>query len=222
MKMAFLAVIWLLALPAIADENNTPLILSGQAQVADGDSLRLSNERIRLFGIDAPELDQSCKTEQGVTWPCGKWVKGVLVRYIKGREVACYGLERDRYRRLVAQCFVGGVDIGGWLVENGLAFAYRKYSLKYVDEEARARARDLGMWVGAAQAPQQFRLAAQKSEPPPNKKCAIKGNISKNGRIFHVPGSRWYSRTKIDTSRGERWFCSVKDAIEAGWRAPRG
>jgi hypothetical protein len=52
--------------------------------------------------------------------------------------------------------------------------------------------------------------------------CRIKGNISNNGRIYHVPGSRHYDRTKIDTSRGERWFCSVEEAVRAGWRAPRG
>ena len=69
-----------------------------------------------------------------------------------------------------------------------------------------------------------LRVADQSPPPPrgsPDRDCRIKGNISKHGRIYHVPGSRWYDETKIDTSKGERWFCSEQEAIDAGWRAPR-
>ena len=194
----------------------------GRAVVTDGDTIRLAGMRIRLHGIDAPELAQTCRTEQGQNWPCGQGVSTALAEKINGQQVACLGIERDRYQRLVAKCYVGGEDISRWLVDRGLALAYRKYSTDYVAAERQAKARAAGLWAGVVQAPAAFRLVAQKAGKPPNAKCAIKGNISKSGRIYHVPGSKWYARTKIDTRRGERWFCSVDEARKAGWRAPRG
>jgi hypothetical protein len=58
--------------------------------------------------------------------------------------------------------------------------------------------------------------------PPPSDDCPIKGNISKSGKIYHMPGGDDYHRTRIDESKGERWFCTEHDARAAGWRAPRG
>jgi hypothetical protein len=92
----------------------------------------------------------------------------------------------------------------------------------YVEQELTASKNGVGLWSGSIQEPQVFRLVAQKSETPPSAACAIKGNISSSGRIYHVPGSKWYKKTKIDTRRGERWFCSIEEAEQAGWRAPRG
>jgi len=64
-------------------------------------------------------------------------------------------------------------------------------------------------------------LPTTSSAAPPSGKCVIKGNISENGRIYHVPGSPSYDRTKIDESKGERWFCSEAEARAAGWRPPK-
>ncbi len=121
------------------------------------------------------------------------------------------------------------------MVAAGWALAYRRYSTAYVSTERRAQADGRGIWQGAHTPPWDYRRGqrlmstaapAAKAFAPStaasSRNCAIKGNISKSGRIYHVPGSRWYDRTRIDTGRGERWFCSEAEARAAGWRASRG
>jgi endonuclease YncB( thermonuclease family) len=196
--------------------------VQGVAAVTDGDTIRIAGERLRIFGIDAPEAKQTCRTEQGVKWACGKWATESLKNILQDQSVLCVWDKRDVYKRPIAQCQVGGRDLGGLLVERGIAVAFRKYSSLYVPLEQAAAARDLGLWSGTMQTPQMFRRMAQTSGPAPDAACAIKGNISKSGRIYHLPGSKWYKKTRIDTRKGERWFCSVSDALQAGWRAPRG
>ena len=102
-----------------------------------------------------------------------------------------------------------GEDLGAWLVGNGLALAQRRYSTAYVPHEGRARLAKAGMWQGAFVPPWDWRrgerLEATAIEPSD---CPIKGNVSSKGeRIYHVPGGRYYDRTRIDLSKGERWFC---------------
>lgn len=207
--------------PLTALDSGTDSRLVGPVTVTDGDSLRMGAKRMRLFGIDAPELSQTCRTEQRVKWACGRYVAEKLRDMLANRIVTCQPLDRDRYGRTVARCLVEGSDIGAWMVESGYALAYQKYSQDYLPAELRAEKADLGLWAGAVQTPAAYRLAAQLDTPPPSPKCAIKGNISKSGRIYHLPGSKWYTKTKIDPRAGERWFCTVAEAVKAGWRAPR-
>jgi endonuclease YncB( thermonuclease family) len=193
--------------------------LSGPARVIDGDTLDVAGVRVRLHGIDAPERDQACRTEQGVSWACGAWATGQVRARLQGRRVDCNPLGTDRYGRTLARCSTAGEDVGRRLVLEGIAFAYERYSSDYLPEQAIAQAADAGLWSGSVEAPAAFRQAArQPDDAPPS--CAIKGNISENGRILHEPGSRMYDRTRIDTARGERWFCSVDEAEAAGWRRP--
>jgi len=106
-------------------------------------------------------------------------------------------------------------------VDKGLAWAFTRYSDSYTGREARARAEGTGVWSGAFTPPWDYRAARWASaaaEAPEG--CPIKGNISKGGRIYHAPWSPWYAKTRIDTSKGERWFCSEDEAVAAGWRAP--
>lgn len=206
--------------------QNKPLFsryqVQGVATVTDGDTIKIAGKRLRIFGIDAPEARQTCRTEQGVVWACGKWATESLKNILQDQTVRCVWDKRDVYKRPIVQCQVGGRDLGGLLVERGIAIAFRKYSSLYIPAEQSAAARDVGLWSGTMQTPQVFRRVARKSAEPPSAACAIKGNISKSGRIYHLPGSKWYQKTKIDTRKGERWFCSVADALKAGWRAPRG
>lgn len=182
-----------LALPAQAE------ILAGHARVVDGDTLVIDAQKVRLFGIDAPEHDQLCKDAQGRDWPCGEAARDRLGVLAAGL-VRCAGRGRDRYDRLLAVCSAGGRDLNAALVSEGMAEAYRKYARDYVPEEAQARAAQRGP-----------------VQTPPGA-CRIKGNISKKGQIFHLPGSRDYDRTRIDETRGERWFCTEAEARAAGWR----
>jgi hypothetical protein len=101
---------------------------------------------------------------------------------------------------------------------------YRRYSTRYVADEDAARAGKQGMWQGEFVKPWDWRRGVRlKSASATTGKtgCKIKGNISKSGKIYHMPGSRWYDRTKIDEAKGEKWFCSSSDAEQAGWRSPK-
>lgn len=206
-------ILLLLATPAPA------LTLTGAARVVDGDTLDVAGDRVRLFGIDAPEMDQTCmRTTQD--WACGVWARNTLNARIAGQTVTCDGAERDRYGRLIAVCHAGRTDLGRALVHDGAARAYRRYSDRYVVDESVARTARVGLWAGPSVAPEEFRLGGRQEGAAATGGCAIKGNISAGGRIFHLPGSAAHAATRIDPQAGERWFCSEAEARAAGWRAP--
>jgi endonuclease YncB( thermonuclease family) len=197
-------------------------VLRGAVEIVDGDTLRLEGRVVRLDGIDAPEQDQSCRRTNGDDWPCGAWVAAQVAAETRGAVVSCAGDETDRYCRLLARCATEtGQDLGDWLVSGGMARAYRQYSMAYAAQEDAARAAGVGLWAGAWSAPADHRAGRGAPLSDLVAGCAIKGNISDNGRIYHVPGSRSYGRTRIDLARGERWFCTIAEAEAAGWRAAR-
>lgn len=199
--------------------------VQGRARVADGDTMTVSGEKVRLFGIDAPELHQSCARADGTAWACGAWARDVLEGLVGGRQVTCTGDSRDRYGRLVATCTVGGRDLGDALVRAGAAVAFRRYSTAYVDAEKAALFAGAGIWQGGFDTPEDYRASLRDAAPPvtadPGTDCPIKGNISASGRIYHLPGQEDYDATRVDPARGERWFCSEADAVTAGWRRAR-
>lgn len=196
--------------------------LRGTLRVIDGDTVDIGQVRVRIFGIDAPEMDQSCENQAGDTWSCGLWVTAQLRSEFEGRQANCETIDIDRYGRVVGRCFVDGVDIARQLVQNGLAFAYRKYSMDYDFDEKAAAIAGRGLHASKVQAPSAHRKARIKVQAPPADGCVVKGNISSRGaHIFHTPGQRDYTLTKINTAQGERWFCSAQDARQAGWRAAR-
>ncbi|MBV2358217.1 thermonuclease family protein [Thalassococcus sp. CAU 1522] len=193
--------------------------IAGPVRVIDGDTLDVGGIRIRLFGIDAPEAGQRCGGQNAPVWPCGAWVVSNVKARLDGKNVSCEALDRDRYGRVVARCNLDGEDIARRLVQDGLAFAYRRYSWDYDLDEKGAAIAGRGLHGTGVQSPAAFRSAARQGAGTPQPDCAIKGNISASGRrVFHVPGQRWYDETRIDESKGERWFCSEADARNAGWR----
>ena len=121
--------------------------VSGSARVIDGDTLDVGGVRIRLHGIDAPESGQSCRAG-GNRWSCGRDAARALAGRIGGRSIACQERDRDRYGRVVAVCSASGMDLNAWMVAEGWAFAYRRYSKVYVGEESAARAARRGVWRG--------------------------------------------------------------------------
>jgi endonuclease YncB( thermonuclease family) len=201
--------------------------VQGIVRVIDGDTLDVGDARIRLYGIDAPETDQSCVRKNGTEWACGAWVARVVADRYQGRVARCDAQTQDRYGRLVATCRVAGEDIGRSLVEEGLAFAYRRYSQQYVPAENRAKAGGNGLHAYRVTLPEDHRRAESvvtetSITGASAAGCVIKGNISASGeRIFHAPGQQHYARTSISLARGERWFCSAAEARAAGWRAAR-
>lgn len=195
------------------------------ARVIDGDTLDLNGSRIRLYGVDAPEAGQTCE-RNGSSWTCGAAATQALSDFISGRPVSCLEIERDRYGRAVSTCTVADVDLGSWMVLNGWALEFDRYSDgRYAQAEQAAATARIGLHSGQFVAPADWRSrpapAAAAASDQPSGDCRIKGNISSDGtRIYHLPGRRSYGPTRIDLSAGERWFCSEAEAVEAGWRAP--
>jgi endonuclease YncB( thermonuclease family) len=196
--------------------------LSGRVVgIADGDTFTLLTSdkqqvKIRLAEIDAPESSQ----------PYGNKSKQALSGLIFGKDVRVVVQTTDRYGRTVGRPYVGNLDVCEEMVRVGAAWVYRQYvvdeSLFDVENDARAARR--GIW-GLSEAqqvePWNWRRGLNGSGKTPEG-CNIKGNINREGEhIYHVPGRSSYGATKINESRGERWFCSEEEAIAAGWRAPR-
>lgn len=130
--------------------------ISGPVRVIDGDTLEIEGKKIRLFGIDAPELNQTCE------WPnqtiqCGEIAKTAMMDLVAGAKVICQEKDTDRYGRTVAVCFAEGFDIGRNMVHTGWALAYRKYSMDYVDTESKAQQAKHGMWKGEFVLPWEWR-----------------------------------------------------------------
>ena len=207
------------SLHAAARSNGSDGLAEGIAQVIDGDTIVIGGTRIRLEGIDAPEAGQTCPRRWIGWWSCGSAATAHLARLIGSRPVNCAPRGHDKYGRMLAVCFVGGEDINAKMVRQGYAWAFVKYSTSYVREEALARAEGVGVWQGDATPPWEFRAGrwtAAEGHAPSG--CAIKGNVTRNGRIYHMPWSPWYAQIKIEPDKGKRWFCTEAEAIAAGWR----
>ena len=127
-------------------------------KVSDGDSLRSGKLRIRIFGIDAPELKQQCQDQNGTAWDCGLAARQQLENLLDADKLLhCELRDVDRYGRLVMQCFRGTVDIGAAMVLSGHALAYRSFSQLYVADEKHASSARNGVWHGSFQPPWEWR-----------------------------------------------------------------
>jgi len=130
--------------------------LADNLKVVDGDTIVLNGEKIRFSGIDTPELKQTCsKGDEKVN--CGISAKILLVKKIGNNSPKCISEGKDVYKRTLAECFVNGESLSSFLVRSGYAFAYRKYSTKFIKDEEFAKANKLGMWAMTFQYPWDFR-----------------------------------------------------------------
>ena len=141
------------ALPAGA----APESIRGKARAMDGDSLRVGRSEVRLWGIDAPEFDQSCDRE-GRSWDCGRAARAALASRVDGRVIVCVPRDRDVYRRAVSVCRVDGRSLNDWMVREGWAVDYRRYSGgAYAAAERQARKAQRGIWSGRFERPDRYR-----------------------------------------------------------------
>lgn len=150
MRHVLALVLALSAAPAMAET------ITGTASVIDGDTLEIRGGRIRMQGIDAPESRQLCE-KGGKRYLCGKDAANALADKIGRQTVSCATEETDKYGRAVAVCRAGGADLNQWMVAQGYALAYRKYSTAYAPDEDAARAAKRGIWAGTFEDPEQWR-----------------------------------------------------------------
>jgi len=132
--------------------------VSGPARASDGDTLNLTGISVRLHGIDAPELAQSC-TRGGASWACGREAADRLAGLVAGKSVRCEQRDIDDYGRTVAACRAGGIDLAAAMVDAGLAIALPHFTAAYVGQEARAREQRRGIWTGEFERPSDYRAA---------------------------------------------------------------
>ena len=141
--------------------------ISGKAKIIDGDSIRIEKHRIRLLGIDAPEMKQLCKDKNNEDYACGYLSKNFLISFIDDvknsknlREVFCYYSEFDKYNRVLGECFVGPkriYNLNQAMVLSGQAVAYLRYSDKYLKDQEEAMIKKKGMWSGEFILPEEWR-----------------------------------------------------------------
>jgi endonuclease YncB( thermonuclease family) len=224
-RVAALLLAAALVAPVAQPVSAGTVIEAARVTVIDGDTLDVGAVRVRLLGVDAPELGQRCASGRGDgAWTCGARAAERLSALVDGAPVSCDPMGRDGYGRTLAVCRVRGEDIGEALVREGLAWAFRRYSDNYAPAEDAARRARHGVWRAETMPPWAYReqrwTGAAGRAPRPG--CPIKGNITAQGeRVYHTPWSPWYERTTVDERRGERWFCDEAEAATAGWRAAR-
>ena len=130
--------------------------ITGNAVVVDGDTLKIGIYKIRLHGIDAPEIKQTCYIEKK-EWKCGEKAKESLSNLSNLKKVRCLTNQKDQYNRYIAVCYINNLNINKWMVENGWAIAYRYYSMDYVKNEEIANKNKAGIWEGEFIKPYIFR-----------------------------------------------------------------
>ena len=131
-------------------------LFASHVTVIDGDTIRLGDVKIRFSGIDAPEINQTCVASEGKV-ACGKISRDLLIEKVTNNKISCTDEGKDFYGRVLGECFVNGESLSAFLVREGFAFAYRKYSNKYIEDEEYAKFNKLGMWSMEFQYPWDYR-----------------------------------------------------------------
>ena len=140
----------------------------GKPKIIDGDSIRINNKKIRLEGIDAPEIKQQCEKpflkisfiidfEYNKRYSCGVIAKKKLIDKIDNSKIKCISSSKDKYNRFLATCYKHKINLNKWMVRNGYAIAYKRYSKDYVRDEEYANENKLGVWEGSFMIPEKWR-----------------------------------------------------------------
>jgi endonuclease YncB( thermonuclease family) len=217
---------------------------TGIPKIVDGDTIQFGDIRLKMEGIDAPQMDQLCLDKAGVRWKCGVAAREYLRSKTGSKPWSCEVVRQNHHGRLLARCLAGSDDIARVMVRSGWALASTTGSARYLPSEQEARLSEAGLWAGAFVAPLDWRqhnrhakifgrgtvpeessdqlLTSAFGASPPSTDCAIKGNVNWSGKcVFHKPGGRWYKRITMEAKYGDRWFCTPIEAISSGCRETR-
>ncbi|OGF99560.1 hypothetical protein A2Y99_04300 [Candidatus Gottesmanbacteria bacterium RBG_13_37_7] len=191
-------------------------------KVIDGDTIEVEGGIVvRYIGIDTPETVHPQKEIQCF----GTEASSVNRELVLDKTVRLEKdiSETDKYGRLLRYVWLDEVMVNEYLVREGYAknSTYPpdvKYQQLFITAERQAREEKNGLW-GSCSYPISPTVTASSSDDPKNN-CQIKGNISTDShiKIYHLPDCSGYSKTQIDENKGEKWFCSEEEAVDAGWR----
>lgn len=217
-------------------EKQTRMETYQVVSVVDGDTIKVNYQgqitSVRLIGVNTPETVDPRKSVECFGVEASNFLKNQL----DGKTVTLVAdptqTNRDKYNRLLRYVYLDGQDMGLKIINDGYGYEYT-YNVPYQKQseykaaQTSASSGERGIWARNAcsgSSSQNSSTAPATSNAPANNtgNCNIKGNINSKGeKIYHLPGQRYYNNTKIDTGKGERWFCSEQEALNAGWRAAK-
>ena len=216
--------------------------------VVDGDTIKVDyhgkTTSVRLIGVNTPETVDPRKDVECFGEEASQFLRSLLEGKAVRLEPDISQSDRDKYDRLLRYIYLDGEDVSLTIIQNGYGYEYT-YNVPY-QKQARYRAAQTeaengkrGLWadgVCTKSEPVATKPQTPENEPANTSKpqntapvvtapatstqhCKIKGNISSSGeKIYHMPGQQFYDKTVVDTSKGERWFCTEQEAVNAGWR----
>jgi endonuclease YncB( thermonuclease family) len=191
----------------------------GRASVVAGDAVKVAGTTVRLSGVEAPERSQLCGRDAN-KWRCAEAAHSALLKLVSAPSVRCMLSGTDKAGHPRGYCAIDRVDINAEIVRQGFAFAEGGASGRYGAQEKDARNARAGMWVGEIKRPAEIRAKAweeAKRRAPDG--CPIKGHVTGPERVYVLPGTPNYERVRVETARGDRWFCSEQEAASAGFKA---
>lgn len=158
------AILALMALIALRlDDRPATELFAGTARAADGDTLTVDGLRIRLTGMDAPELTQICRRDE-TEWNCGASARSHLAEMLRRGDISCSLIGTDKYNRTLARCRIGEEDVGQRMVRDGLAVSYGDYE----EAESLARQEGKGLWSSTFERPQDWRRQHGRPQEEPH------------------------------------------------------
>lgn len=211
------------ALPGLGQLSSMTLggtqTIEGRATVLTGDLMRIDHTLVKLAGVEAPEREQRCQRPGNKRWRCAEAATDALARLTRRRPITCQTKGTDELGRMKAVCYDGTTDIAAALVSGGHVFAESGFMSSYAKQEAAAKSAKIGLWSGESERPGDFRARAwDEAKRVAPEGCPIKGHLAGNAKLYVLPWSADYHRVRISKARGERWFCSEREAISAGWK----
>jgi endonuclease YncB( thermonuclease family) len=141
----------LLAATVWALQHGGSIEIAGHPRAIDGDTIAFGRVHVRLYGIAAPESDQTCSNAASDLYPCGALATSALLQLVDGEHIICHADSWNLNRRLLATCWRGDLDLGREMVREGQAIAYGHFSTVYLADEDEARAQRRGIWQGIFQ-----------------------------------------------------------------------